>query len=301
MADIDLQEIQKLVNRTRQEYLDTEKSYDEAGSDDGATATENFLLQFLGPENERSEMTRKEAAETLTLIRDFGSVRASFFNHIGILGLRAAEVIKGITAKYLQIVVTGDPSKPLPAPSVQVSDLERAKLEIENFSERRKQAEEFVTRVSKRAAEIGKHQSNIHNIAANLLLMRKATLREFRKEKVDMSWADLRARLIHLVKEAAEKELVKGSWTGLVLLVSTIAALPILPSYGPFILPVLLILWKLQSYWRKGKVGNRNRTDTDEMQDLLNRLRCENKLFLKLDEVYANAQTELDQVAASVA
>lgn len=287
---------QSELSLAKKEFLDAMDLYVEDGTDDGAIITQRFLVKnFLSPESSRSCNAQKKADEAIRLIKRFGAIRSSLAFDIAILLTSMKSVVLQFIPDYVE-ALNEEINRDRPEctdPKSSVEDVGWASTTLETA---RKVAEKYPAEAIKYTAKIGEHQASIVRMATKLLLMRKATLRQFRKEKVQVSWTYWREQLAKEVKDAAKKELAKGAWKGVVAAVAALTTLPTVGIYGPPLFTLGWLLWKLGGVFPGQEIrGYGKRSDQDELDDLLIALRSENEIFEELKKVFAIAVDELEK------
>jgi hypothetical protein len=262
-----LDAIQCQVAESRHAFL---KALEEHHDEDGQVVVEKFLLEFLSPEQERSQLAREFANETIELIRGFGAEAANMAQSVLIAKLKMETVVNGATLDVLKAAM-----EKIGTPSASADFAAAAK------------------RAMDKAIEAGVHLDKVQAMAANIVQMRTLALKAFRDENIRLSLADLLKRLRAEADKDAKDKLADEAWAEAKELAEELGGLAIDEA------PVLR--------WRKilekvGKIVGPKKVDTspggtDAMLDLLGQLRKENKALAALDRSYENALRRFDELA----
>lgn len=267
----DLKELQQRVNDSQQMFLRALGSYDDGVAD---FIIERFLDKFLGSDPARSEISAENALEARTLIRNFGNVRASLASLMLLLTFKMRYAVTELTLNFITLAMKS------------VGD-----LEVNSSVEQAK------IRGEKAACAIGEHIDRVQRLAAEYLLMRHATLTNFKAKNFELSHREVLNRIISIVKNDTKREILEQTWDKIRELTEALVEITIEEE------PLGRAIAHAEQVAKvfKGKNPNMSAENngTEVMNRLLKTLRKEKALFEELEKSCQEVIDDIDLIGKS--
>lgn len=292
---IDLLDIERRVNESRQAFLDACNAY---STDDqiGMDIANNYLKRFIDDiDPRRAELARDLAREATQLVHDFVGERSNITVHVNLVNQSMHSAILSLSTTAVATML--DKAFQLPAQK-QVGDPTSSLLDMLKSAVRTptEEIEEAKQKAYERAAAVGERVINVQSLSTIALLMRHATYNSFKNEKLDVRWSDLSDRIVTQLKEESKDQLIQKSWD---------IVLDLTAEIGEIVIEEVSPLHKIPKYLKRvAKIVGTRTADTkaggtDDMMKLLTQLRKESDLLKDLNLAYKEAMDDMGRPSAN--
>jgi hypothetical protein len=279
----DLDQIQQEVNASRKRFLEAYDLYQSDGHQEASFFITNYIRPFREQSTGHPELVREYAEKIQKEIEGFQDVTSSMLSDIADINMRVNLTVNSATLAAIKITLDDFTEYLDDVAARLMNPAGQRPLQASSES-----IEKKIARIRKRVATIGEHVAAVQNVSADVILLRLNALKEFRKEKLEVSNQVILQRIKNSLKDAALDEIRDF-------------VLEIIKGYFEDILHITAIKRVLDKAREVSKpVAGTSIGDTDTFLSLYTILKKHHLAIEELSSVIAKAREDYDTLDAEL-